>query len=75
MRMPNRHSEKGIALILSILALLFLVSIVFSLARGFNFLDTALTIMIVQTILQGSYFLGLVARAFFDTDHRVRHLL
>lgn len=61
--------------LLSILALLFLVSIVFSLARGFNFLDTALTIMIVQTILQGSYFLGLVARAFFTADHRARHIL
>ena len=61
--------------LLSILTLLFLVSILFSLGRGFNFLDTALTIMVVQTILQGSYFLGLVARAFFAADHRVRHML
>jgi hypothetical protein len=61
--------------LLSILALLFLVSILFSLGRGFNFLDTALTIMVVQTILQGSYFLGLVTRAFFAVDHRVRHML
>jgi hypothetical protein len=61
--------------LLSILALLFLVSILFSLGRGFNFLDTALTIMVVQTILQGSYFLGLVARAFLAADHRLRHML
>ena len=61
-------------ILLSILALLLLVSIVFSLARGFNFLDTALTIMAVQTIVQGSYFFGLVVRAFF-ADHRVRHIL
>jgi hypothetical protein len=60
--------------LLLILGLLFLASIVFSLARGFNFLDTALTIMVVQTVLQGSYFLGLVARAFFAADQRARHI-
>ena len=58
-----------------ILALLLFASIVFALASGFNFLDTALTIMVVQTILQGSCFLGLVARAFFAAEHRVRHIL
>ena len=58
-----------------IVALLLFASIVFSLASGVNFLDTALTIMVVQTILQGSYFLGLVARAFFAAEHRVRHIL
>jgi hypothetical protein len=49
-------------ILLSVLALLLVVSIVFSLARDFSFLDTALTIMVVQTIVQGSYFLGLVIR-------------
>ena len=58
--------------LLLILAVLLLVSIVFSLACGFGFFDTALTIMAAQTILQGSYFLGLVARAFFAADHRIR---
>lgn len=62
-------------ILLSILALLLLVSIAFSLSRGFDLLDTTLTIMAVQSILQGSYFVGLVARAFFAADHRVRHLL
>jgi hypothetical protein len=50
-------------ILLSILGLLLVVSIVFSLARGFAFLDTALTIMAVQSIVQASYFLGLVVRA------------
>jgi hypothetical protein len=61
--------------LLSILAPLLLVSVVFSLARGFGFLDTALTIMAVQTIVQGSYFLGLLARAFFAADRRIRPIL
>jgi hypothetical protein len=52
--------------LLLILALLLFASIIFSLASGFSFLDAALTIMVVQTISQASYFLGLVARAFFD---------
>jgi hypothetical protein len=56
------------------LGLLLLVSIVFSLSRGLGFRDTALTIMAAQTIAQGSYFLGLVARAVFTT-HGARHLL
>jgi hypothetical protein len=60
-------------ILLSILAFMLLVSIIFSLARGYNFLDTALTIMVVQTILQATYFLGLVARAFFSADHSMRH--
>jgi hypothetical protein len=62
-------------ILLSILALLLLVSIVFSLARGFSFLDTALTIMVVQTILQGSYFMGLVIRAVFTPANRARPIL
>jgi hypothetical protein len=61
--------------LLSILALLLIVSVVFSLARGFAFLDTALTIMAVQAIVQGSYFLGLVVRAAFTANHRTRPIL
>ena len=59
-------------ILLSILALLVVVSIVFSLARGFGFLNTALTIMAVQTIVQGSYFLGLVIRALLTAACRMR---
>ncbi len=57
-------------ILLPVLGLLLIVSVVFSLDRGFSFLDTALTIMVVQTILQGSYFLGLVIRAVFTAAHR-----
>ncbi len=60
--------------LLAVLALLLLLSILFAIGQGFGFLDTALTIMVVQTVAQGSYFLGLVARAAFAT-HRVRQIL
>jgi hypothetical protein len=60
--------------LITILALLLVPSIAFSIASGFSFLDTALTVMIVQSITQGSYFLGLVARTVFISK-RVRHIL
>ena len=41
------------------------LSIVFSLGRGFSFLETALTIRVAQTIFQRTHFMGLVARSFF----------
>jgi hypothetical protein len=62
-------------ILLSILAMLLVVSIVFSVCRGLSFLDTALTIMVVQTILQASYFLGLVIRAVFTSAHRMGPVL
>ena len=61
--------------LLPVLALLLVVSVVFSLNRGFGFLDTALTIMVAQTILQASYFLGLVIRAVLTAGHRMRPVL
>jgi hypothetical protein len=62
-------------ILLLVLAFLLPVSLIFSLARGFDFLDTVLAIMAVQTIIQGSYVLGLGARAFFSADHRARSIL
>jgi hypothetical protein len=62
-------------ILLSAVALLLVVSMVFSLSHGFGFLHTALTIMAAQTILQGSYFLGLVIRAVFAAAHRMRPIL
>jgi hypothetical protein len=56
-------------ILLSILGLLLLVSIVYSLSRGFTFLDAALTVVAVQGIVQASYFLGLVARRFVPQLH------
>jgi hypothetical protein len=52
-------------ILLLMVALLFVFSVAFSLTRGTNFLDGLLTIMAAQALLQGSYFLGLVARTFF----------
>jgi hypothetical protein len=62
-------------ILLSILALLLVASIVFSVARGFGFLDTALIIMAVQSIVQSSYFLGLVVRAVLTAAQRTRPVL
>jgi hypothetical protein len=47
----------------------------FSLARGFGFMDTAITVLMGQAILQGSYFLGLLIRAIFLALHRMRSAL
>jgi hypothetical protein len=60
-------------ILLLVIALLLLVSILFSIGSEFTFLDTLVTIMAVQTIVQGSFFLGLVARAAIAPDG-VRHL-
>jgi hypothetical protein len=62
-------------ILLSILALVLIITIVFSLTRGFTFLDTALTIMAAQSIVQASYFLGLVVRAVLTAAHRMRPIV
>jgi hypothetical protein len=51
-----------------------IASIVFSVSSGFGFLKTLLTIMAAQTILQSSYFLGLVVQSILTTP-RIRHVL
>jgi hypothetical protein len=51
--------------LLILVGVLLLVSIAFSFGHGFSFLETALTILVAQTIFQGTYFIGLVARSFF----------
>jgi hypothetical protein len=61
--------------LLSIVALLLVASIAFSLSRGFSFQGTALTVMVAQCILQGSYFLGLVVRAVVSAAYRARLIL
>jgi ABC-type iron transport system FetAB permease component len=61
--------------LLPILLLLLLVSIIFSVGRGFGFGDALLTVFVAQTIVQASYFLGLVARAVFSATDRMRQIL
>ena len=56
-------------ILLSIIGLLLVASIIFSLSRGFSFLETALTIMAVQSIVQAGYFMGLVVRAVAGAQH------
>jgi hypothetical protein len=51
--------------LLTLVGVLLLLSIVFSLGHGFSFLETALTILLAQTIFQGTYFIGLAARSYF----------
>jgi hypothetical protein len=61
--------------LLPILAALLIGSVVFSVGQGFSFLNTALTIMVAQAVIQLSYFLGLVIRALFGGSRRMRPIL
>jgi len=49
--------------VLLILGLVLVVSIVLSVSYGFGFLQTAIVIVVAQTIAQGGYFFGLVMRS------------
>jgi hypothetical protein len=61
--------------LLPLLLLLLLVSIIFSVGRGFSFLETLVTVIVAQTTIQTSYFLGLLARAAFSATDRMRQIL
>ena len=56
--------------LLPLIALLVVACVAFSLAHGYSFFHTALTIIVAQAILQANYFLGLAIRALFE---RARH--
>jgi hypothetical protein len=60
--------------LLIVIALLLLSSIVFAFGSGLGFFDGLLTIMVVQTVVQGSYFLGLIMRSAL-TSQASRHIL
>jgi hypothetical protein len=64
-----------IQVLLVIVALLLVVSVVVSVAQDYSFLKTALLIMAAQSIVQASYFLGLVMRACFCDAQRRRPIL
>jgi hypothetical protein len=59
--------------LLAFVGLVLVVSIILSLSCGFSFLETSMTILVAQIILQSSYFLGLVSAAALAGSHRVRH--
>ena len=61
--------------LLTLIAVLLVITILVSIRSGFGFPGTALAIMVAQTILQGSYFLGLVLAAIASAvgrEHRRR---
>lgn len=60
--------------LLMLIALLLLFSIAFSFGSGLSFPSSLMTIMAVQTVVQGSYFLGLLARG-AHASHREHHIL
>jgi ABC-type iron transport system FetAB permease component len=64
-----------ITVLLPILLLLLIVTIAFSVVQGFSLLEGALVVFLAQTIVQISYFLGLIAHAVLvsvDPEPRVR---
>jgi hypothetical protein len=61
--------------LLAFVGLLLMMSIIFAAFRSFSFLETALTIIVVQSLLQGGYFLGLVTRNLFTGVHRMRRVI
>ena len=61
-----------VKVLLPIIGVVLLASIIFSLATGFGFMDTAITVLMAQATLQGSYFLGLLIRAIFSALQRMR---
>jgi hypothetical protein len=60
--------------LLPILAVLLVASLVFSLVQNLGWLETAVTIVAVQSIVQASYFLGLVVRAISTAARRALHI-
>ena len=61
-----------VKVLLPIIGVVLLASIIFSLATGFGFMDTAMTVLMAQATLQGSYFLVLLIRAIFSALQRMR---
>jgi hypothetical protein len=56
--------------LLLVVLLTLLVSIVASVAQGLDFISTALELVVVQAVVQGSYFVGLLTRFFFAHNPR-----
>jgi hypothetical protein len=61
--------------LLPILGLLLIISSVFSVARGLDFVHTALVVVTAQAILQTGYFIGILARALLVGAQRLRPVL
>jgi hypothetical protein len=59
--------------LLAFVGLVLVVSVFFSVSRGFSFLETSMTLLVGQIILQSGYFVGLVTAAALAGSERVRH--
>jgi hypothetical protein len=58
--------------LLAFVCLVLTLSVSYSVLSGFTFLETSMTVLIGQIILQSSYFLGLVSAATLAGNDRVR---
>jgi hypothetical protein len=58
--------------LLAFVCLVLTLSVSYSVFNGFTFLETSMTVLIGQIILQSSYFLGLVSAATLAGNDRVR---
>ncbi len=51
--------------LLPILATLLIASVIFAISHGYGIVDTLLTVIVVQIIVQAGYFLGILIRTYF----------
>lgn len=61
--------------LLPILAVTLVASVVFALVHRYGAMDTILTVITVQMVIQGGYFFGTIARSFFSGSQRMRPIL
>lgn len=61
--------------LLLVLSLLLIASVIFAIGQGWNFAYTLLTILVMQTIVQVGYFVGILVRSIIADRHRIRGLL
>ena len=62
-------------ILLPILAILLVVSVLFSVSRSYGITDAFLTIVLAQIVVQAGYFLGVVIRAYFSRNGRMHPIL
>lgn len=59
--------------LLAFVGLVLVVSVILSHSRGFGFVETSMTILVGQIVLQSGYFIGLVFAAALAGNDRVRN--
>ncbi len=61
--------------LLVFVGIILVAAVIFSFFRSFSFLETALTIAVAESILQGAYFVGLVLKSLCPIGHRIRRVI